>query len=271
MKIKDIDRQLSESSPDPLHHGIKHTMPHSVVIPQMDEYYQYYRFATALAGYPDQDKSHAHVMDLRDNPVAIAYTPQEMDMIMSTAKRMGFTPKDIARPGVEEIPGGNTVSPVMKFNAFDNIAEGMQVIIDHYRDLVEGKITELEPSLKNTMNSTTIIPELISSDAYRQYRYTLALAAAKAVAAGEIEFNALSAWNECMTAVAYTPAEDEIIDMANKMMDVKGIKLSDHPSREPDDAQTVSPVMRFNAFDSLAESMRATIDRVIKDADRKDI
>jgi hypothetical protein len=266
MKIKDIDRQLKESSSDPLHHGIKHTMPHSVVIPEMDEYYEYYRFATALAGCPDENNSHAHFLDLRDNPVAIAYTPQEMEMIMRTAKRLGFTPKDVAYPGATEIPGGNTVSPVMKFNAFDNLAEGMRAIIDHYQDLEEAKtVSQLHPNIKNTMNSTTIIPELVSSDAYKQYRYTLALAAAKAVAAGEISFDALSAWNESMTAVAYTPAEEEIIEMANKLMDVTGVKLSDGPSMEPDDTNTASPVMRFNAFDSLGESMRAAIDQVTRD------
>jgi hypothetical protein len=266
MKIRDIDSHLKESSSDPLQDGIKYTMPHSVVIPEMDEYYEYYRFATALAGYSDSDNSHAYVMDFRDNPVAIAYTPQEMEMIMDTAKRLGFKPKDVAGPKVQEAPGGNTVSPVMRFNAFDSLSEGMRAIIDHYQDLAEARtISQLHPNVKNTMNSTTIIPELVSSDAYKQYRYTLALAAAKAVAAGEIDFNALSAWNESMTAVAYTPEEDEIIDMANKLMDVKGIKLSDHPSREPDDTNTASPVMRFNAFDSLAEGMRSAIDKVSKE------
>jgi hypothetical protein len=269
MKIRDLDRHLRESSSDPLHHSIRYTMPHSVVIPEMDEYYEYYRFATALAGYPNTENSHANVMDLRNNPVAVAYTPQEMEMIKDTARRLGFATKDVAGSTVQEAPGGNTVSPVMRFNAFDSLGESMRdIIMDHYQSLAEARTTSLlHPDVKNTMNSTTIIPELVSSDAYKQYRYTLALAAAKAVAAGEIDFNALSAWNESMTAVAYTPAEDEIIELANQLMDVKGVKLSDHPSREPDDTNTVSPVMRFNAFDSLSlsESMRSAIDRLNAD------
>jgi hypothetical protein len=105
------------------------------------------------------------------------------------------------------------------------------------------------------------IPELVNSDTYKQYRYTLALAAAKAVQAGEVEFNAESSWNESLAAVAYTPEELEIIKLANKMTGVQGVMISDTPSSEPESVQTVSPVMKFNMFESHSESMRSLINK----------
>jgi hypothetical protein len=268
MKIKEIDRRLDEADNTQIPKDIRYTMPRTIIFPDMDLYYEYYKFATAMAAHPEEENSHTNDRDLRDVPIAVAYTPQEYDMIMSIAKKMGKKTEEIAFGGSREPPGGNTVSPVMKFNAFDSLAEGMRDIIDCYQSLEEARtVTQLHPSLKSTMNSTTIIPELVSSDAYKQYRYTLALAAAKANQAGDVQFDALSAWNESMTAVAYTPAEEEIIALANQLMDVKGVKLSDGPSREPDDIYTTSPVMRFNAFDSLSESMRAAIDQVALDSE----
>lgn len=133
MKIDDLIQDLNESTDEPLHHSIKHTMPHSVVIPEMDEYYEYYRFATAMAAHPELENSHANFTKFRDNPIAIAYTPQEMDMIMATAKRLGFTPKDVAFNKSEEAPGGNTVSPVMRFNGFDHLTES-----ERMRRIMEG-------------------------------------------------------------------------------------------------------------------------------------
>jgi hypothetical protein len=105
------------------------------------------------------------------------------------------------------------------------------------RELLEGS-SVLSPEIENTISPTMIIPELINSDTYKQYRYTLALASALAVKAGEVPFDAESAWNESLAAVAYSPEELEIIELANRMMNVKGKMLSKSPSSEPNDTQT---------------------------------
>ena len=134
------------------------------------------------------------------------------------------------------------------------------------RDLQEAAAPELEPSLRNTISPTMTIPELVNSDTYKQYRYTLALAAARAVAAGEVEFNAESTWNESLAAVAYSDEELETIEMANKLMNVQGVMISDTPSSEPDGTGTVSPVMKFNMFgESIdpTESIRSLMDRLL--------
>ena len=126
------------------------------------------------------------------------------------------------------------------------------------RDLLEASIPGLEPNVENTMTPTMVLPELINSDTYKQYRYVVALAAAGAVAKGEVEFDSQSSWNESLAALAYTPEELEIINLANKMMGVEGVMLSKSKSHEPDDTHIVSPVMKFN----MTESMRNTLDKL---------
>lgn len=126
------------------------------------------------------------------------------------------------------------------------------------RDLLETSIPGLEPDVENTIPPTMVLPELINSDTYKQYRYVVALAAAQAVANGEVEFDAQSTWNESLAALAYTPQELEIIQLANKMMGVDGVMVSKSKSHEPDDTHSVSPVMKFN----MTESMRNTIDKL---------
>ncbi len=126
------------------------------------------------------------------------------------------------------------------------------------RDLLEASIPGLESNIENTLSPTMIVPELVNSDTYKQYRYVVALAAAKAVANGEVEFNAQSTWNESLAALAYTPEELEIIKIANKLMGVDGVMVSKSKSHEPDDTHVVSPVMKFN----MTESMRNTIDKL---------
>lgn len=121
---------------------------------------------------------------------------------------------------------------------------------------------ELAPDIRSTISPTMTIPDLVNSDTYRQYRYTLALASAKAAQAGEVVFDAESTWNESLAAVAYTPAELEIIELANELMGVKGIMISDTASEEPKDTNKTSPVMRFNMFDNLSEGMRRLIDQI---------
>ena len=134
------------------------------------------------------------------------------------------------------------------------------------RDLLEDSAPELAPAIRSTISPTMTIPELVNSDTYKQYRYTLALASARAVAAGEVEFNAESTWNESLAAVAYTPEELETIEMANKLMGVHGLMISDTPSSEPTDTSTTSPVMKFNMFGESVdptESIRNLMDRLL--------
>lgn len=126
------------------------------------------------------------------------------------------------------------------------------------RDLLEQSNAPLRGDIKHTLPPTMIIPELINSDAYKQYRYNVALASARAEKNNEVEFDMQSAWNESLTAIAYTPEELETIELANKLMGVQGVMISNTQSQEPTQTNTVSPVAKFN----MTEGMRQLLDKL---------
>jgi hypothetical protein len=126
------------------------------------------------------------------------------------------------------------------------------------RDIIESSTPELPSNIERTLPHAAIIPDLPNNDSYRQYRYVVALASAKAKENGEVDFDPNSTWNEALAVIAYTDAELEIIELANKMMGVSSEMISKSPSIEPDDTHIASPVMKF----SMTESMRNTLDKL---------
>ena len=126
------------------------------------------------------------------------------------------------------------------------------------KDLLEASIPPLKPDVKNTISPTMVMPDLINSDTYKQYRYNVALAAVRAMEAGEVEFDIQSTWNESLAAIAYTDEELETVKLANKLMNISGVMISSSPSHEPDDTNTVSPVAKFN----MTEGMRGLINKL---------
>lgn len=129
------------------------------------------------------------------------------------------------------------------------------------RDLLEASVPPLEPNVESTISPTMIIPSLINSDTYKQYRYNVALAAVRAYEAGEVGFDIQSTWNESLAAVAYTDAEMATIELANKLMGVNGLMISDSKSHEPKDTNTVSPVAKFNMAEGMRTIMRKISER----------
>lgn len=268
MRLKDIVPNLRESKDPPS--GMKHTLPQAVVIPDMDLYYEFYKFVTNMACHPEIENQVTDDSCMRDVPVAVAYTPQEFEMIKSTAQRMGFDVEHIAFHKSTEQPGVNKTSPVATFNM--NMYEGntdtalcIGKVKEQFTGLLENmRLGKLLPEIENTLSPTMTIPELINSDTYKQYRYSLALAAARAVANGEVSFDAMSAWNEALTGVAYSDVDLKTFEMANKLMGVNGIMLSRSPPTEPDDTNTTSPVAKFNMnmYESATDNMRKLIDSI---------
>jgi hypothetical protein len=88
-----------------------HTMVPSIIATDMDMYYEFYRWMTAIAGEPEikADQSNNH---FRDNPVAMAYTPQEQDMLLNSLKKFGKKFKYLTKTKSQESPGIHSVSPV---------------------------------------------------------------------------------------------------------------------------------------------------------------
>lgn len=103
----------------------------------------------------------------------------------------------------------------------------------------------LGPAFQDTLPATYVIPRLQNNDAYTQYRYGLAIAAAVAEL-GKVDdrFEQTSVFGENLTMVAYAPEEQRIIELAAKLMGVQAVLISTPSSQEPTDTQKVSPVAK---------------------------
>jgi hypothetical protein len=131
MRLSDLYHRIDESAVTDLPLGTRHTLPRTVILPDTDLYYEYYRFVTAMACHPELDPSMTTDRNLRDVPIVVAYTPQEYDMIKAVAARMGKKVQEIAFNGSVEEPGGNTVSPVMRFSMSEAHLDVMKALTEH--------------------------------------------------------------------------------------------------------------------------------------------
>ena len=87
------------------------TMPPSLVYPDMDPGYGYYRFMTVVAAHPHHKAPHEHE-HFRDQPLATVYCPEEMDMLNNAIKGLGHKSKWITKEKGREPDSNNKASPV---------------------------------------------------------------------------------------------------------------------------------------------------------------
>lgn len=104
----------------------------------------------------------------------------------------------------------------------------------------------LPPDVAQAIPNAQIFPELGNQDPYLQYRFGLAMAAAGAVAAGEVEYDPASAFGENLTVVSQSEAEEEIVRIAQSLYPrSKNSKLiTSKESQEAADINKVSPVSK---------------------------
>jgi hypothetical protein len=90
------------------------------------------------------------------------------------------------------------------------------------------------------------MPGLKNQDPYLQYRFGLALAAARAKAAGDITFSDDSAFGENLTVVARSKEDQETLAMALALYGHDNSKqmISTEKSQEPPDTQKSSPIVQ---------------------------
>lgn len=132
-----------------------------------------------------------------------------------------------------------------------SVKEANQQVRQRKKELVEagkshGNYTRLDVDIDRALPGVWVQRELRNTDPYMQYRYGLALAAARADAAGHVEFEQESPWAENLTIVGYTPEDAELIKMADKLMGVTGTQVADQKSREPKDTYKTSTVATPN-------------------------
>lgn len=113
--------------------------------------------------------------------------------------------------------------------------------------IVENLSGSIQDDVARALPATYVLPELKNQDAYLQYRFGVALAAAR----GEEErkkdgmpaFASSSAWGENQVIVSYDPDIGELIDKALAMMGKSEKKLISTPtSQESSDVDIVSTI-----------------------------
>jgi hypothetical protein len=109
---------------------------------------------------------------------------------------------------------------------------------------VHGEFTSLSTDINAALPGVWVQRQLRNTDPYMQYRYGLAMAAARADAAGDVSFEQESPWAENLTIVGFTPEDAETIRLADRMMGVTGTRIADDASRESQSTNKVSPVTR---------------------------
>lgn len=104
------------------------------------------------------------------------------------------------------------------------------------------------------MHDTYMIPGLRNNDAYRSYRFGVAMARARADLGGvgkELPaWNAESAMGMYGIVAGFNETVDPVIDLALKMTDIKGGKrpVSTDASEEPKYVDTQSPLRPFQGY-----------------------
>lgn len=102
--------------------------------------------------------------------------------------------------------------------------------------VAESRVGSIQDDVARALPAAYVLPELKNQDAYLQYRFGVALAAAR----GEEErkkdgmpaFSSSSAWGENQVIVSYDPGIGELIDKALAMMGKSEKKLISTPSSE---------------------------------------
>jgi hypothetical protein len=107
-----------------------------------------------------------------------------------------------------------------------------------------GKFTSLNADVDAALPGVWVQRELRNTDPYMQYRYGLAMAAARADAAGHVNFEQESPWAENLTIVGYTPEDSDLVNMADKLMGVKATRIADDASRESEETSPKSPIAK---------------------------
>jgi hypothetical protein len=111
-----------------------------------------------------------------------------------------------------------------------------------------GRWGKLPADVAGALPGMWVQRQLRNTDPYMQYRYGLALAAARGIQAGETTFEQESAWAENFAIVGYAKEDQELVAMADRLMGVKATKMADYSSKETAETNIQSPVKEFRGY-----------------------
>ena len=113
---------------------------------------------------------------------------------------------------------------------------------------------KLPPEAAGPMHDTYMLPGLRNNDAYRSYRFGVAMARARADLGGVGKdlpaWNSESAMGMYGIIAGFDENVDPVIDLALKMTDIPGgkIAVSSDDSEEPAYVDSTSPIQAFKGY-----------------------
>lgn len=107
------------------------------------------------------------------------------------------------------------------------------------REGFQKSLGSLSDAVIRTIPGMHVIPELQNQDAYKQYRFGLALAAS---GAGSPRAADETPWGENMAVGTYTIGDEEILKAALQAYGTTSKMITTKGSHEPRDTNTISPV-----------------------------
>jgi hypothetical protein len=122
------------------------------------------------------------------------------------------------------------------------------------REFVTESRAKLPPEAAGPMHDTYMIPGLRNNDAYRSYRFGVAMARARADLGGAgkdlPKWNTESAMGMYGIIAGFDENVDPVIDLALKMTNIKGgkIAVSSDDSEEPAYVDSISPIKPFQGY-----------------------
>jgi len=122
------------------------------------------------------------------------------------------------------------------------------------REFITESRPKLPPEAADPMHDTYMLPGLRNNDAYRSYRFGVAMARARADIGGAgkdlPKWNSESAMGMYGIVAGFNETVDPVIDLALKMTDIAGGKqlVSTNASKEPSYVGTQSPIKAFKGY-----------------------
>lgn len=157
------------------------------------------------------------------------------------ANRAGIK-QSVAKEFNKADTGTKQLSKAMKNKPKKRLSEELEAVY-------ESRSGSIQKDVADALPATYVIPKLQNQDAYNQYRFGLAVAAARGQKARESEhgeqFAGVSPWGENEIVVTFDPSESETIDAALKLVGLSANDkraLNNKESIETPDVAKRSPV-----------------------------
>ena len=103
-----------------------------------------------------------------------------------------------------------------------------------------GSVDRMSAEVSDTLPGIYVQRQLRNTDPYMQYRYGLAVAAARA--SKEVGYSQETDFAENLIQVMYVPEDEETIMLASKLMGVTPTQIADTKSHEQKNTGVTSPV-----------------------------